>query len=83
MVRKCCQQNGLRILYLGMKRWSIQYALYRGLTGKDFGFLNLSNASIDRLRVPKYHCNAPGILFFCTDSYVESLIFSIILGMKV
>jgi hypothetical protein len=36
---------------------------YRGLIGKDFGFINLSNAFIDRLGVPKYHCYAPGILF--------------------
>jgi len=71
MVRKCCQQNVLRIFYPRMNQWSIQFYLYRGLTGKDFGFINLSNASIDRLRVPKYHCNAPGILFSCTNSYEE------------
>lgn len=71
MFRKCCRQNVLRVLNLGMNLWPIQFSLYRGLTGNDFEFLNLSNASIDRLRVPKYHCNAPGILFSCTDSYEE------------
>lgn len=37
MVRKCCQQNIFRILYLGMNRGSIQFSLYRGLIGKNFG----------------------------------------------
>lgn len=32
---------------------------YWGLIGIDFGFINLSNAFIDRLRVPKYYCMAP------------------------
>jgi hypothetical protein len=32
---------------------------YWGLIGFDFGFINLSNAFIDRLRVPKYHFIAP------------------------
>jgi len=75
MVRKCCQQNVLRILYPGMNRCLIQFSLYRGLTGKDFGFLNLSNASIDRLRVPKYHCNGPDILFFLAQIFTRNHIF--------
>ena len=33
--------------------------VYWGLIGFDFGFINLSNAFIDRLRVPKYHFIAP------------------------
>jgi len=33
--------------------------LYWGLIGTDFGFFNLSNASIDRLKVPKYPFKAP------------------------
>ena len=32
---------------------------YWGLIGFDFGFINLSNVFIDRLRVPKYHFIAP------------------------
>ncbi len=32
---------------------------YWGLIGLDFGFINLSNAFIDRLRVPKYFFIAP------------------------
>ena len=32
---------------------------YWGLIGFDFGFINLSNAFIDRLRVPKYCFIAP------------------------
>lgn len=33
--------------------------LYWGLIGFDFGFINLSNAFLDRLRVPKYHFRSP------------------------
>jgi hypothetical protein len=32
---------------------------YWGLIGFDFGFINLSNVFIDRLRVPKYFFIAP------------------------
>ncbi len=33
--------------------------VYWSLIGFDFGFINLSNDFIDRLRVPKYHFIAP------------------------
>ena len=32
---------------------------YWGFIGFDFGFINLSNAFLDSLRVPKYHFKAP------------------------
>ena len=44
------------------------FLLYWGLIGQDFGFLNLSNVFLDRLRVPKYNFKAPNKLAF-TISY--------------
>ncbi len=35
---------------------------YWGLIDLDFGFINLSNVFIDRLRVPKYHFITPNKL---------------------
>jgi hypothetical protein len=44
---------------------------YWGLIGIDFGFINLSNAFLDRLRVPKYHCKAPNKTTEFNDRFID------------
>ena len=45
---------------LKVNEFELKFILtYWGLIGFDFGFINLSNAFLDRLRVPKYHFKAP------------------------
>jgi len=46
-------------LWRQMNLNSNSICLIGGLIGIDFGFRNLSNASIDRLRIPKYSFPAP------------------------
>ncbi len=50
-----------------MKDFDLQYKLSStdwGLNGKDFRFINLSNGSIDRFRVLKYHFIVPNGMSF-------------------
>ncbi len=45
---------------LKASKFELKFILtYWGLIGLDFGFINLSNAFIDRLMVPKYFFIAP------------------------
>jgi hypothetical protein len=45
---------------LEASEFEIKFILtYWGLIGFDFGFIDLSNVFIDRLRVPKYFFKAP------------------------
>ena len=53
--------NGSRFqAILKASEFELKFILtYWGLIGFDFGFINLSNAFIDKLRVPKYYFIAP------------------------
>ena len=53
--------NGSRFqATLKEREFELKFILtYWGLIGFDFGFINLSNVFIDRLRVPKYFFIAP------------------------
>jgi hypothetical protein len=51
--------------------------LHWGLIGVDFGFINLSNAFLDRLRVPKYHFKVPNKhRYLPTDFFVDPIFFA-------
>jgi hypothetical protein len=45
---------------------------YWGIIGFDIGFINLSNAFIDRLRVPIYHCKAPNKITTFKHKFIYS-----------
>ena len=52
---------------------------YWGLIGFDFGFINLSNVFLDRLRVLKYHFKAPNKRSaFTTNSFIDPFLLIII-----